>query len=190
MYPCLIFPFCRPLAEEIRGRKVRELRGHRLGEGRRRVVRAAPGAAERKGRMKKFIPKDKLGKKARRELDRRQRVTWGFSPVTRTKESKKIYSRKRKSRDARYEGLAGLSFFCRALIPADWPGLAEPFLPPPVLSLWPPNRALALVRGRLPVVQGGWGMVYLSGVRAPVGRRSQRHPGEAGGHMYPLMKGG
>ena len=31
--------------------------------------------------MNKFIPKEKLGKKARRQLDRAQRATWTFSPV-------------------------------------------------------------------------------------------------------------
>ena len=47
--------------------------------------------------MAKFVPKGKLGKKARKELDRRRRVTWEFSPVTKTVDSKKIYSRKRKA---------------------------------------------------------------------------------------------
>ena len=32
--------------------------------------------------MKKFIPKEKLGKKARKQLDTEQRSTWAFSPVT------------------------------------------------------------------------------------------------------------
>ena len=32
--------------------------------------------------MKKFIPKEKLGKKARKQLDNEQRTTWAFSPVT------------------------------------------------------------------------------------------------------------
>ena len=33
--------------------------------------------------MKRFIPKEKLGKKARKQLDSEQRTTWTFSPVTR-----------------------------------------------------------------------------------------------------------
>ena len=49
--------------------------------------------------MAGFIPKEKLSKKARKELDRQKRVTWDFSPVTKTVESKKIYSRKRKARN-------------------------------------------------------------------------------------------
>ncbi len=49
--------------------------------------------------MAGFIPKAKLSKKARKELDRQKRVTWDFSPVTKTVESKKIYSRKRKARN-------------------------------------------------------------------------------------------
>ena len=44
--------------------------------------------------MKKFIPKEKLSKKARKELDRQRRFTWSFSPATRKVESKKRYNRK------------------------------------------------------------------------------------------------
>ena len=47
----------------------------------------------------KFVPKGKLSKKARKELDRQKRVTWAFSPVTKKVESKKLYSRKRKTQD-------------------------------------------------------------------------------------------
>ena len=43
-----------------------------------------------------MIPKSKLSKKARAELNKRQRVTWDFSPVSRVKPNKKIYNRKRK----------------------------------------------------------------------------------------------
>jgi len=52
--------------------------------------------------MKKFIPKEKLGKKARKQLDNEQRTTWTFSPVTKKVESKKLYNRKRKAHD-RYD---------------------------------------------------------------------------------------
>ena len=52
--------------------------------------------------MKKFIPKEKLGKKARKQLDSEQRTTWGFSPVTKKVGSKKLYNRKRKAHD-RYD---------------------------------------------------------------------------------------
>ena len=34
--------------------------------------------------MKKFIPKEKLGKKARKQLDSVQRTTWTFSSTTAT----------------------------------------------------------------------------------------------------------
>ena len=43
----------------------------------------------------KFIEESKLSKKARKELNASRRVMWGFSPVTRSKESKKVYNRKR-----------------------------------------------------------------------------------------------
>ena len=58
--------------------------------------------------MARFVPKDKLSKKARKELNRQKRVTWEFSPVTITVESKKVYSRKKK---AQYRDDYGLSFF-------------------------------------------------------------------------------
>jgi hypothetical protein len=42
-----------------------------------------------------MISKSKLSKKARKELDKQKRVTWDFSPVSRVKQSKKVYNRKR-----------------------------------------------------------------------------------------------
>ena len=52
--------------------------------------------------MKRFIPREKLAKKARKQLDSEQRATWAFAPVTKKIESKKLYNRKRKSHD-RYD---------------------------------------------------------------------------------------
>ena len=49
--------------------------------------------------MKGFIPREKLGRKARKQLDGERRVTWTFSPVTKKIESKKLYSRKQKPHD-------------------------------------------------------------------------------------------
>ena len=49
--------------------------------------------------MTRFVPREKMGKKARRELDSRQRRTWQYSPVTRRVESRKLYNRKRLSRE-------------------------------------------------------------------------------------------
>ena len=49
--------------------------------------------------MARFISKSKLSKKAQKELNRQRRVTWEFSPVTKTVDSRKIYSRKRKTRN-------------------------------------------------------------------------------------------
>lgn len=45
--------------------------------------------------MKRFVPREKLGKKARKQLDSEQRASWAFSPVTKKVESKKLYNRKR-----------------------------------------------------------------------------------------------
>ena len=48
--------------------------------------------------MHQFIPRGKLGKKARRELDQSRRRFWQeTNPVTRTIESKKHYNRKKPS---------------------------------------------------------------------------------------------
>ena len=58
--------------------------------------------------MARFIPKWKLSKKAQKELNRQRRVTWEFSPVTKTVDSRKIYSRKKKAQD---RDDYGLSFF-------------------------------------------------------------------------------
>ena len=49
--------------------------------------------------MAGFVPEEKMSKKARKEHNRRRRVTWVFSPVTKTVESKKVYSRKRRVRN-------------------------------------------------------------------------------------------
>ena len=59
--------------------------------------------------MKRFVPRQKLGKKARKQLDSEQRATWAFSPVTKKVESKKLYNRKRKAHD-RYDDY-GMGFF-------------------------------------------------------------------------------
>ena len=48
--------------------------------------------------MARFIPKDKLSKKAQKELNRQRRTMWDFSPVTRAVDSKKQYNRKRIAR--------------------------------------------------------------------------------------------
>ena len=58
--------------------------------------------------MKRFVPRQKLGKKARKQLDSEQRATWAFSPVSKKVESKKLYNRKRKSHD-RYDD-CGMGF--------------------------------------------------------------------------------
>lgn len=42
-----------------------------------------------------MISKNKMSKKAQKELNKTKRVTWDFSPVSRVKESKKVYNRKR-----------------------------------------------------------------------------------------------
>ena len=65
--------------------------------------------------MKRFVPREKLGKKARKQLDSEQRATWAFSPVTKKVESKKLYNRKRKSHD-RYDDY-GMGFLFYLILP-------------------------------------------------------------------------
>ena len=48
--------------------------------------------------MDKFIPKEKMSKKAQKRIAAEQRGIWAFSPVTRKIDSKKLYNRKRISR--------------------------------------------------------------------------------------------
>lgn len=48
--------------------------------------------------MSSFIPREKLSKKVRRELDQSRRRSWEeTNPVTQTIENKKIYNRKKPS---------------------------------------------------------------------------------------------
>lgn len=49
--------------------------------------------------MQRFIPKEKLSKRARKALDASKRQTWGdFNPVTRKPENPKAYTRKKPPR--------------------------------------------------------------------------------------------
>ena len=43
----------------------------------------------------RFIPKEKLSKKAQRELNAARRTLWAVSPVSKKVESKKVYNRKK-----------------------------------------------------------------------------------------------
>lgn len=45
--------------------------------------------------MEKFIPYEKLSKKQQRERNKKHRVTWGFSPVTRNTQNPKAYNRQK-----------------------------------------------------------------------------------------------
>jgi len=60
--------------------------------------------------VKKFIPREKLGKKARKQLDSERRATWAFSPVTKKVEGNRHYDRKRKAHDRWDDGGMGFSW--------------------------------------------------------------------------------
>lgn len=45
--------------------------------------------------MAKFISREKLSKKARKELNNQKRTVWAFSPTTKKVESKNLYNRKK-----------------------------------------------------------------------------------------------
>ena len=57
-----------------------------------------------------FVPRPKLSKKARKELDAQKRTTWAFSPVTKKVESKKIYNRKKAAHV--WKDASSMSGFC------------------------------------------------------------------------------
>ena len=61
--------------------------------------------------MKRFIPREKMSKKARKELDAQQRATWQYSPVTKKIDSKKLYNRKKRSHDRLDNGMGSLLFW-------------------------------------------------------------------------------
>ena len=63
--------------------------------------------------MAGFVPKSKLSKKAQKELNRKRRVMWEFSPVTKTVESKKIYSRKKNAHVRDDYGMGGFHISLR-----------------------------------------------------------------------------
>ena len=46
----------------------------------------------------RFIPTEKLGKKARRKLNAARRTLWIVSPISKKVESKKVYNRKKSAR--------------------------------------------------------------------------------------------
>ncbi len=48
--------------------------------------------------MKAFVPREKMSKKARKELEKQKRTLWSADPRTRIVESRKVYNRKRISR--------------------------------------------------------------------------------------------
>lgn len=77
--------------------------------------------------MKKFIPREKLGRKARKQLDGERRATWSFSPVTKKVESKKRYSRKQKNHDR--DDDCGMVFLYASRRPEAGGGGAGPILP-------------------------------------------------------------
>lgn len=52
--------------------------------------------------MEKFVPKEKMSKKAQKKMAAERRSTWAFSPITKKIDSKKTYNRKRISR-TRYD---------------------------------------------------------------------------------------
>ena len=62
--------------------------------------------------MEKFIPREKLSKKKKRELDRTRRGSWGgLRPVTRREENPKAYNRRKAQRREEDEFAFAHSFF-------------------------------------------------------------------------------
>ncbi len=57
--------------------------------------------------MTRFIPRDKMSKKARRQLDRQSRRLWQICPATRVEAGKKRYDRKKNPALSMTDGDAG-----------------------------------------------------------------------------------
>ncbi len=60
--------------------------------------------------MTKFIPREKLSKKARKALDIQRRTLWVVPPVAKRVESKKVYNRKKGAHTWKQE--SGRAPFC------------------------------------------------------------------------------
>ena len=60
--------------------------------------------------MAKFVSREKLSKKARKELDNQKRTVWAFSSTTKKVESKKLYNRKKNA--YAWKDDFGMSVFC------------------------------------------------------------------------------
>lgn len=70
--------------------------------------------------MDKFIPYRKLSKKKQREHDKKHRVTWGFSPVTRNAQNPKAYNRQKARKWDRDDFPAVPSVFLLAFLARRW----------------------------------------------------------------------
>ncbi len=55
--------------------------------------------------MRRIIPREKLGRKARKALDSARRAEWTIRPTTRRVESKKLYDRKKLTHDRYDDGM-------------------------------------------------------------------------------------
>ena len=53
--------------------------------------------------MKSFVSREKMSRKARKEIDSRRRQLWTVDPRPRIVKSKKIYSRKRRNSGESFE---------------------------------------------------------------------------------------
>lgn len=62
--------------------------------------------------MQKFVSREKLGKKAKRELDRAQRQTWAINPIARKSKNMKAYDRKKARYRSDDDGI-GLNYSLR-----------------------------------------------------------------------------
>ena len=49
--------------------------------------------------MKQFVPRDKMSKRYKKELDAQKRRTWNTKPITKIIKSKKVYNRKKQPRN-------------------------------------------------------------------------------------------
>lgn len=49
--------------------------------------------------MKQFVPRNKMNKRHKKELDAQKRTVWNIKPTTKIVKSKKVYDRKKQPRN-------------------------------------------------------------------------------------------
>lgn len=63
--------------------------------------------------MKQFVPRDKMSKRQKKELDAQKRTVWNIKPTTKIVKSKKVYDRKKQPRNYEPYDFRGCCYMIR-----------------------------------------------------------------------------